>query len=72
MVTNLPATAGDIRTTEGSLPGPGGPPGGGHSDPLLCCWLEDPVVREAGQATGQGSQRVRPDGSDLVCMHTSQ
>ena len=61
MVKNLPATAGDIRTTEGSLPEPGGPPGGGHSDPLQYCCLENPVVKGAGQATGQGLQRVRPD-----------
>ena len=44
MVKNLSANAGDIRD-EGSVPGLGRPPGGGHSNPLQYSCLENPLDR---------------------------
>ena len=41
MVKNLPASAGDIRD-EGSIPGLGRSPGGGHGTPLQRSCLENP------------------------------
>ena len=50
MVKNLPANAGDVRD-EGSIPGLGGSPGGGHSNTLWYSRLENPVDRGAWWAT---------------------
>ena len=50
MVKNLPANTGGIRD-EGSIPGLGRSPGGGHSNPLLYSCLENPTDRGAWQAT---------------------
>ena len=47
VVKNLPATAGDI----GSIPGSGRSLGGGHGNPLQYSCLENPMDREAWQAT---------------------
>ena len=50
-----PANAGDTRDL-GSIPGSGSPAGEGHGNPLQYSCLEDPMDREAGQATrGEGS-----------------
>ena len=49
-VKNLPASAGDLRHT-GSIPGSGRCPAGGHSHPLQYSCLENPMDREAWQAT---------------------
>ena len=38
----------------GSIPGLGGSPGGGHSNPLQCSCLENPMDRGAWQATVNG------------------
>ena len=38
----------------GSVPGLGGSPGGGHSNPLQCSCLENPMDRGAWQATVNG------------------
>ena len=38
----------------GSIPGLGGSPGGGHSNPLQCSCLETPMDRGAWQATVNG------------------
>ena len=46
MVKNLPANAGDIREA-GSIPGLGRVPGGGHSNPVQCPCLENPMDRGA-------------------------
>ena len=46
MVKNLPANAGDIRDT-GSIPGPGGSPGEGNSNPLQYSCLGNPMDRGA-------------------------
>ena len=47
---NLPAKAGDLRE-EGSVPGLGRAPGGGHGNPLQYSCLEHPTDRGALQAT---------------------
>ena len=41
VVKNLPANAGDAKD-EGSIPGLGRSPGGGHSNPLQHCCLKNP------------------------------
>ena len=56
MVKNLPANAGDIRDM-GSIPVPGRSPGGGHSDPLQCSCLENPMDRGAWWATVHGDHK---------------
>ena len=50
MVKNLPVNAGDIRD-EGSIPGSGRSPGGGHGNPLQYSCLENPVDRGVWLAT---------------------
>ena len=57
VIKNPPANAGDLRDT-GSIPGWGRSPGGKHSNPLQCSWLENPLSRGSWRATGHGvSQR---------------
>ena len=46
MVKNSPANAGDTRD-EGSVPGSGRSPGGGHGNPLQYFSLENPEDRGA-------------------------
>ena len=61
---NPPANAGDIRDT-GSIPGSGGPPGGGTGSQYSFWkipWTEDP-----GGLQFRGLQRV---GHNCVCTHT--
>ena len=53
VVKNLPATAGDTGVV-GSIPGSGRSPGGGNGNPLQYSYLENPMDREAWQATVQG------------------
>ena len=50
MIKNLPANAGDIREA-GSIPGSGISPGGGHGNSFYYYCLENPMGREAWQAT---------------------
>ena len=50
VVRNLPASAGGSRDV-GSVPGLGGPPGGGHSNPLQYSCLENSMDRGAWQVT---------------------
>ena len=54
--TNLPANAED---TAGSMPGVGGSPGEGNGNLLQYFCLENPMGREAWQATVHGITRVR-------------
>ena len=49
VVWNPPANAGDV-TGEGSIPGWGRSPGGGHGNPLQCSCLENPKDRGAWRA----------------------
>ena len=53
VVKSLPANAGDIRDA-GLIPGLGRSPGGGHGNPLQYSCLENPMDREAWQATVLG------------------
>ena len=48
VVKNPPASAEDVRDV-GLIPGSGGPPGGGHGNPLQYSCLENPVDRGAWQ-----------------------
>ena len=50
VVKNLPAKAGDAGDA-GSIPGSERFPGGGHSNPLQCSFLENPMERGAWWAT---------------------
>ena len=50
VVKNPPANAGEIRD-EGSTPGSGRSPGGGHGNSLQCLCLENPMGRGAWQTT---------------------
>ena len=50
VVKNLPAKAGDIRD-QGSIPGSGRSPGGGHGNPLQSPCLKNPMDRGAWQAS---------------------
>ena len=58
MVKNLPANAGDMRD-EGSVPGLGRSPGGGHGNPLQYSCLENPKDRGVWWATVQGVAKSR-------------
>ena len=50
VVNNLPTDAGDVRDA-GPIPGLGRPSGGGLGNPLHYSCLENPMDREAWQAT---------------------
>ena len=54
MVKNLPANAGDVRDLS-SIPGLERSPGGGNGTPLQYSCLENPMDREAWQATVHGT-----------------
>ena len=50
-----------------------GQEGGGHGNPLQYSCLENPMDRGASWATQSiGSQRVRPDWSDLACLRAQE
>ena len=53
MVKNLPTNTRDLRD-EGSIPGSGRSPGGGHSNLLQWSFLENPMDRGAWQTTVHG------------------
>ena len=59
---NPPANAGDIRDA-GSIPGSGGPPGGGFVQPVF--FLENSMDRGSRWATVQRIAKGRTQ-----CMHT--
>ena len=60
VVNNLSANAGDA-TDVGLIPGLGKCPGVGNDNLLQYSGLENPMGREAWQATVHGSQRVGHD-----------
>ena len=66
VVKNLPATAGDTGVVV-SIPGSARSPGGGNGNPLQCSYLENPMDREAWQATVQGVTKSQTQLSDRVC-----
>ena len=53
MIKNSPVNAGDVRAM-GSIPGSGRFPGGKNGNPLQYSCLENPIDREAWQATAHG------------------
>ena len=55
----------------GSTHGLGRFPGGGHGNPLQYFCLENPMDREAWQATVHGIIKSPTRLSDLACMHSS-
>ena len=68
MVKKTPANAEDSR--DASLtPGSGRSPGWGHGNPLQDFAWRIPWTEEPGGLQSIGSQRVRHDWSDMVCMH---
>ena len=68
VVKNPPASAGEIRD-EGSIPGSGRSPGGGHGNPLQYSCLENPMDRGAWWATVHGVSKNCTRQSDWVCTH---
>ena len=60
LVTNLPASAGDIKVI-GSIPGLGRSSGEGNGNPLQYSCLENSIDRGADRLQSMGSQRVRHD-----------
>ena len=58
VVKNPPAIVEDIRDTV-SIPGLGRSPGGGHGNPLQYSCLENPMNREAWQATAHRVAKSR-------------
>ena len=70
-VKNPPANAGDLRGVD-LITGSGRSPGGGHSNPLQCSCLENPVDRGAWWATVHGVAKSWTQGSDLACTHRNE
>ena len=56
VVKNPPANVGDA-VDEGSVPGWGRPPGGGHGNPLQCSCLQNSVDSGAWRATIHGAAK---------------
>ena len=63
VVKNSPTNAGDIRDV-GLISGSGRSPGGGHGNPLQYSCLENPMDREAWQATVHGVTKTGTPLSD--------
>ena len=63
VVKNPPAKAGDLRE-EGSVPGLGRAPGGGHGNPLQYSCLEHPTDRGALQAMAHSIAKRQTQLSD--------
>ena len=69
VVKNPPANAGDIRD-ESSIPRSRRSPGGGHSNPLQCSCLENPMDREAWRSTAHGVAKSWTRLKQLSSTHT--
>ena len=67
-VKKPPARAGYVRDM-GSVPRSGRSPGEGHGNPLQCSFLENPVNREAWQATVYGVAKEQTRLNDLAPMY---
>ena len=63
VVKNPPASAGDLRDS-GSIPGSGRSPGGGHSNPLQCSCLENPMDRGGWRAMVH--RVAQPDATEVT------
>ena len=57
-----PGNAGDMRG-DGSVPGSGTCPGGGHGRPLQLGWLEKPTDRGAWQTVVHGVAQSRTEAA---------
>ena len=68
VIKNPPANSGDIRDT-GSIPGLGRSPGGMATHSSILAWRL-PQTEKPGGLQSIGSQRVRPNWSNLACTHT--
>ena len=71
VVKDLPANAGDPRDSS-LIPGSGRSPGGGNDYPLQYSCLENPIDREAGQATVHEISKSQTWLSTHTHMHTPQ
>ena len=67
VVKNPPSSAGDKRDA-GLIPGSERCPGEGHSNPLQCCCLENPMDRGDWQVT---AHRVKEADTPEVTEHTT-
>ena len=70
VVKNPPANTGETRE-EGSVPGPGRPPGGGNGNPLQYSCLENVVDRGAWWATVHSFAKSQTHWSDLAHTHAA-
>jgi len=69
VVKNPPANAGDIRDVC-LIPGSGRSTGGGHSNPLQCSCLENPMDRRAWRATVRGvAESDVTEATSHACTH---
>ena len=68
---NSPANAGTLGHT-GLIPESGRSPGEGNGNPLQCSCLENPMDREAWQATTHGVKKSRTRLSNWIHTHTLQ
>ena len=68
MVKNPPVNAGDIRDA-GSIPGWRRSPAGRHGNPLQYSFCENPMDREAWQATVHKVAKSRTQVKQLSTMH---
>ena len=67
MEKNLPENSGDKRD-EGSIPGLGRSPGGGHCNTLQYSVLENSMDEEPGRLQSMGSQRVEHGRAHLLTI----
>ena len=67
MVKNLPANAGDTGDA-GLIPGSGRSPGERNGNPFQYSCLENPIDREAWQATVHGVAKSRTQLSNLALI----
>ena len=65
VIKSPPASAGDIRD-EGSIPGSGRSPGGGHGNPLQYSCLENPHGQRSLAATVHGVTKSHTQLNDHV------
>ena len=68
VITNLPASGGDIREV-GLIPGSGRSPAEGNGNPLQYSCLENPMDRGSWRATDRRVAKSWTRLSENVCMH---
>ena len=65
LIKNLLANARDVRDVGFTVPGSGRSPGGGHSNPLQCSCLENPMDGGAWWAAVHGVTK-EPDVTEVT------